>query len=327
MLRKLVPIVASLPMLACSATLQRPVVTTEAATGLEQVTRSAAGEIDPAVSPDGKSIAYEVTGGAGVAPHVEVISLDGVGTGAPPRIEYSSKAAGSQPAWMPDGSSLVFVSSADGAGNLVQSSVPTLGRTVPTTNLLAPVGTPNTVAFWPALSPDGRMVLASLPRVEEFDSGWSSVRRFDAALGVSDLQGTGITLLGAGTDPAWSPDGKRLAFARRVQGHSHLFVSDAAGLHAVQITDGPDDDELPAWSPDGRRIAFCSVQSAEHGAAQANIFAVAADGSGLVQLTEGDRFACRPDWARDGFIYFHADVAGRFHIWRIRPSGSWIDAG
>ncbi len=52
---------------------------------------------------------------------------------------------------------------------------------------------------------------------------------------------------------------------------------------------------------------------------QANLFVVHPDGSGLVQLTEGDRLACRPDWANDGFVYFHANATDRFHIWRIRP--------
>ncbi len=55
---------------------------------------------------------------------------------------------------------------------------------------------------------------------------------------------------------------------------------------------------------------------------QANLFTVKpADGSAPSRrLTEGDRLAVPPwGWGRDGFIYFHADVAGRFHIWRLRP--------
>jgi hypothetical protein len=40
---------------------------------------------------------------------------------------------------------------------------------------------------------------------------------------------------------------------------------------------------------------------------------------GFEAATEGDHSARRPAWAHDGFIYFHADVTDRFHIWRIRP--------
>ncbi|HEY2511442.1 MAG TPA: hypothetical protein VGI39_11325, partial [Polyangiaceae bacterium] len=83
---------------------------------------------------------------------------------------------------------------------------------------------------------------------------------------------------------------------------------------------GPDDDVHPAWSPDGSALVFCSEHGAEDGRTQANLFVVHPDGTRLVQLTEGDRIACRPDWARDGYIYFHANATDRFHIWRLRPT-------
>ena len=92
----------------------------------------------------------------------------------------------------------------------------------------------------------------------------------------------------------------------------------ADGTDPRQITDGASDDEAPAWSPDGRRLVFCSTNVAVE-TRQANLFTVSPDGAGLVQLTEGDRYACHPAWGRDGFIYFHANATGRFHVWRLRP--------
>ena len=160
----------------------------------------------------------------------------------------------------------------------------------------------------------------SLPRLDVFRTGWPRDRYYDAALGVSDLFGSGVTILGDGTDPAWSPRSHRLAFARMTGGHAHVFVSNADGSSAQRITDGPEDDVEPAWSPDGWFITFCSVHDADDGSLRSNLFVVRADGSGLEQLTEGDRAACRPDWARDGYIYFHANATDRFHIWRIRPT-------
>jgi hypothetical protein len=58
-------------------------------------------------------------------------------------------------------------------------------------------------------------------------------------------------------DPAWSPDGTKIAFAARSTAGSDLriFVADADGTGTVAVSAGPNDDE-PAWSPDGADIAF-----------------------------------------------------------------------
>jgi Tol biopolymer transport system component len=88
-------------------------------------------------------------------------------------------------------------------------------------------------------------------------------------------------------DPAWSPDGARIAFT---DDDSNLWVMDADGRNTHQIlgqeTDGPD------WSPDGSRILFTND----------NLFVVDADGSGLKQLTAfGTGFVARdPSWSPDG---------------------------
>ncbi|HEX3343250.1 MAG TPA: hypothetical protein VHS09_01705 [Polyangiaceae bacterium] len=321
MLRALLLIVASTPLLACSASLRWGVSTTEAATAMQQVTFSPGDERDPAVSPDAKSLAYEVTEPHAATPHLVVTPLTDLGAAAAgaraPEPRYTSKdAMGLQPAWMPDGSGLVFVSNLRGSPGLVQTS----GTSLDASSFLARAGDPGFTASWPALSPDGRTMAMALPRTRLFESGWRTTERFPSALGLSDLDGSGLTILGEGSDPAFSPRGDRIAFVRTADGHSHVFVAKADGTGARQLTDGPDDDRQPAWSPDGSSLAFCSVRGgAGQGFAQSNLFVVHADGTGLEQLTEGDRMACRPDWARDGFIYFHADATDHFHIWRLRP--------
>jgi TolB protein len=317
MLRALLLMAASAPLLACSASLRRGVSTTEAATAMQQVTFSQADERDPAVSPDARSIAYEVTDSPGATPHLEVTALKDVGGARPPVVHYSSGGAlGQEPAWMPDGTGLLFRSNALGSDGLVQTS----GTTLDSSSFLVRAGDPGLSASWPALSPDGRSVVMSLPRTRLYETGWPKSERFDRALGVFDLGGSGLTILGEGTNPAWSPGGDRIAFVRAVGEHTHVFVAKADGTGARQITEGSDDDQEPAWSPDGSSLVFCSAHGGqERGWTQSNLFVVRPDGSGLEQLTEGDRALCRPDWASDGFIYFHADATDHFHIWRLRP--------
>ena len=307
---------AAMPMLACSASLRRGVTTTEGATPMEQVTRSTVNELDPTVSPDGKTIAFEVSDSLTSTPHVEGMKLADIGSAHAARTAYGPWGAmGRQPTWMPDGSGLVYLSGWGGSYRLVQ----TFGPSPDQAAFLADAGNASLPGMWPAMSPDGKKMAMSVPRLDLFKTGWRRDLSFDAALGISDLFGTGLTVLGEGTSPAWSPHGRRLAFARRSDGRAHLFVANADGTAAVQITDGPQDDVEPAWSPDGKSLAFCSGAVGDDGTAHTNIFVVGTDGSGLRQLTEGDHSACRPAWARDGFIYFHADATDRFHIWRVQP--------
>lgn len=308
---------AVLACLGCSASIRRPVVPTDAVSALEQVTHSNDNEFDPAVAPDGKSIAYEVASSADAMPHVEVMALADVGTGHAGKMLYTSNdTMGLQPTWMPDGTSLIFVSRTK---NSAKALVQTFGKSPAETNFVAEAGDPYLVAEWPAMSPDGQTMAMSLVNVVRFESGWRSVRQFDHALGISDLIGTGVTVLGSGSAPAFSPDGRRIAFSRTTSdGHAHLFVANADGTESHQISYGSADDVEPSWSPDGLRVAFCSAHVEEERYVQANLFVVHDDGAGLVQLTEGDRLASRPSWSRDGFVYFHANATERFHIWRAR---------
>lgn len=286
----------------------RPLTATDAASGLEQVTFSKRNELDPAISPDGKELAYDAAAAPDGAPHVEVLSL------ADRKLVYASR-DGSQPTWMPDASSIVFAEGSSGRSRLVE----TYGQGVRPV-FLADVGDPAFGGTQPVVSPDGKLVVLSLDDVAVRRSEWSSARRFDHALGVTDFLGTGMKIVGRGLDPAISPDGRHIAYVKNVQGREHVFLADLNGSNATQLTFGADDDESPAFSPGGRRVAFCSVDG-DPPLRSANLFVVRTDGSDLVQLTEGDRVACHPSWAKDGFLYFHADARSRFHVFRLRPAG------
>ena len=58
--------------------------------------------------------------------------------------------------------------------------------------------------------------------------------------------------------PAWSPDGRRIAFMSDRDENPEIYVMDADGANQTRLTRTELEDSLPAWSPDGRRIAFVS---------------------------------------------------------------------
>jgi Tol biopolymer transport system component/subtilisin family serine protease len=107
---------------------------------------------------------------------------------------------------------------------------------------------------------------------------------------------TNLTNYGAADDlePAWSPDGRKIAFERRSSANDLLgdiWVMDADGANATNLTDNPVEDRHPTWSPDGRRIAFERA---------GDIWVMNADGSALTNLTNSAAREREPAWSRDG---------------------------
>lgn len=103
---------------------------------------------------------------------------------------------------------------------------------------------------------------------------------------------------GQNTYPAWSRDGKKIAFTSTRDGSSAIYVMDADGKNVKQLTNGESEDRAPAWSPDGKKIAFC-----RHLGNNWEIFVMDADGSNQVNLTDdpardADPFAAGAGWAQ-----------------------------
>jgi Tol biopolymer transport system component len=102
--------------------------------------------------------------------------------------------------------------------------------------------------------------------------------------------------------PAWSPNGKRIAFQRdldpvRGQSDYDIFTMRANGTRERNLTNSPGVQDFdPDWSPDGRRIAFASELDGDD-----EIYTMKPNGSGLRQLTFNDGpFEGQPNWSPDG---------------------------
>ena len=67
---------------------------------------------------------------------------------------------------------------------------------------------------------------------------------------------------GIETDPAFSPDGTRIAFTGEYDGNVDVFVIPAAGGVPKRLTWHPAADRVLGWTPDGKRIIFSSTRTA-----------------------------------------------------------------
>jgi Tol biopolymer transport system component len=131
----------------------------------------------------------------------------------------------------------------------------------------------------------------------------------------------------AAEGPAWSPDGRSLAFIGgrnrpnevHVQVEDELYVARADGLWAKRLTARPTHESAPAWSRDGKRLVF--VRSAGS-RSRSSLWIIGSNGRGARRLTFG-AIDIQPSWSRRGQIVFLRIVPGTFQsgIWLVRPNG------
>jgi Tol biopolymer transport system component len=122
--------------------------------------------------------------------------------------------------------------------------------------------------------------------------------------------------------PAWAPNGKRIAYAHRTDdGGLDIFVVRADGSHRRRLTHNPAEDQNPAWSPGGHRIAFQSDRKGND-----DILVIDDEGTHLTQLTSASRDDQDPAWNPVGlYIVFSRTLNGdNDEIFRMQPNGSHV---
>ena len=205
-----------------------------------------------------------------------------------------------QPALSPDGRSVAFVSDRDGDYDIYVGLL-SGGQLVKITH------DPN-LESRPCFSPDG----TSIAYARLNDWGLWDIWQ------VSALGGTPRRLILNAADPAWSRDGRSLAYASGAT--RTIWVSDSTGQSARQVTKAKPNGYhvTPRFSPDGRELAYVNRGGGPRG--ELNVVDL---GSGEVRgLTHDDALAQSPAWSPDGrYLYFASSRGGAMNIWKVKAAG------
>jgi TolB protein len=141
------------------------------------------------------------------------------------------------------------------------------------------------------------------------------------ALHVTDADGEGGQIALASPDPiispAWSPDGKELAYVSFESQKAVVWVQDIASGKRRMLANFRGSNSAPAWSPDGRDLALTLSRDAV-----AQLYLISRDGGTPRRLTSSSAIDTEPVFTPDGRqIFFVSDRGGGPQIYRMPAAG------
>ena len=322
----------------------------------------------PQLSPDGRRVAFVVTTVVEDKDRRHNEIWLAAADGSTPAFRYTSPSTeASNPTWSPDGALLAFSSKRDGSDDdvwFLRTSAPG-GEAFQITGVHAmPVFSRDAkwlVYSWRGEEPDslkketwrtrvspeavtrgadpkrfdGR-VYTSIPIVAD-ERGYLAPRetRRPSHLYLVPIAGGAPKQLTSGdlsqSSPAWSPDGKTIAFEQDTTENQEVRDDSWPGLYLLSVTDGGAralptgfaQSSTPAWSPDGKTIAFvCSK-----GRGLENDVCVVGVGGGTAKNLTADwnLDPSSPAWSDDGkTLYFFSEISGNVHLFAVAATGGPI---
>jgi len=244
-------------------------------TGLVRVTSFTGLESTPAWSWDNKRIVFSrMRPDAANVMHRDVYLMNADGTGKRWVVSQPQSFDIEEASWSPNNTDLVVVAYLSGIPRLVRMNVGTGAMSFIN---------PGYAGMLPSFDPTGKKIV------------YVSGNR--ANIEVVNVDGTGHKVLLAGAawefhSPRFSPDGKRLAFARQVNGNQDVYVRTLADGSTKRLTFHASMDYAPTWSADGTRIAFNSFR-----AGPSQIYTVSSAGGIQTRITHTTTQEAEPAWS------------------------------
>jgi Tol biopolymer transport system component len=131
-----------------------------------------------------------------------------------------------------------------------------------------------------------------------------------------------LKMIGTGSYPSFSPDGKEIAFIRydlnkKFKQNGNLWIMSIDGDNPKQLTNSSLGYAIhPSWSPNGDRVIF-SLEKKNN--KQIDLYIIDSDGDNLQQITNNKSKDFSPIWSKGNFVYFSSNRNSKniYNIFRI----------